>query len=199
MTQETFKTQVDRLKSNYREGDYKEERVALFWRTLQNTPDSIFVEALDDLIANKRSSPMLKEILDAVEESRARDAERRADWARSDAYKRGRTGIDGVLDDLAGKSLISKEFAADCKHLREALTRKEISLDEFNKSMDLLDQAIRTNLSKCLKCIDGLIFSPYIQRCRCLAGQRIDERCYGTTRPDGARETTVIPTISFEN
>lgn len=196
MTQETFKAQVDRLRSNYREDSYKEERVALFWRTLKTTPDSVFVEAIDELIANSRGAPMLKEILTATEEARVRDAERKADWARADTWKRGRSGFDGVVQDAADKC--STAFAKDCATLLVQKMRKEITLEEFNASMDLLDQAVAGN--GCKKCTEGLVFEEDgLKKCRCLAGQRIDERVFGPRRPDGAKEVSIIPTIKFEN
>lgn len=144
MTKETFQKQIERLQANYRETDYKEERVALFWRALEKTDDHVFTEAIDELIANKRSSPMLQEISEAVDEARRRDAERRAIWARDDAAKRGRGGIMGVLEDLADRESLGG-FARDCiAMLKDKIDRKlPADSDEWQGKLALLDEAAR--------------------------------------------------------
>lgn len=141
---------------------------------------------------------MLKEITDAVEASRALDVEKRADWARSDAWSRGRTGFAGVILDLAEDAKISKEFARDCAELMDKLSRRQITQEDFQRSMDLLDQAVRasTNQGICSKgCIDGYLYEPFLQRCTCLVGQRLGEKIFGPARPDGAREVVNIPSV----
>jgi hypothetical protein len=136
---------------------------------------------------------MLKEILKAVDEARARDAEQRADWARTDASKRGRTGMQGVLEDAAERS--GTPYAKECCALVMKLLSGQITKSDFEETRKLL--SVADTKTKCRICFDeGLVIDNGVKRCRCLSGQRISERSYAAARADGAREYVVIPTIS---
>lgn len=77
MTYETFSNQVKRLQEVYGEKAYPPERQKLLWRTFQNDSNEVFCEAIDDIILTYRSTPMHKEIHDAITEARRRDHERK--------------------------------------------------------------------------------------------------------------------------
>ncbi len=138
---------------------------------------------------------MLKEISDAVDRVRGLDAERRAEWARTDAWKRKREGFVGVMEDAAERT--NTAYAKDCVALLKQRLDGAISHDDFDSAVKMMASA-GASASRCTRCIDGLVFEGGVARCTCLAGQRIPERTYAAARADGAREVIIIPTVSAQ-
>ena len=137
---------------------------------------------------------MGKKILAAIDAARVRDAERRADWARTDAWKRVREGVLGVLEDAADRAASS--FESDCVELLKSKISGKVTRADFEMHCNLLDEAARREGRGCARCDNsGIVISDGVRRCSCLAGQRINERAYGAPRTDGAREIVIIPSI----
>lgn len=194
MEEEVFQKQVERLRANYGERAYLEERTTLFWKALKATSDHIFVAAVDELIANARAAPMLKELSKAIDEARAADAAERADWARTDASRRGREGLLGVLEDAVEKSEAARQYGSECVALLKQKLSGAIPRDDFYATVEMLGTVVPN--VKCRLCRDqGVLVTDGVRRCKCLAGQRISERAFAATRTDGAREYVTIPSI----
>jgi hypothetical protein len=70
MRQEVYQQQITRLAKNWGEHNYKAERASLFWKAFNSVADDVFEAAVDLLIAEQRTAPMLKEISAAVERAK---------------------------------------------------------------------------------------------------------------------------------
>lgn len=139
---------------------------------------------------------MLNKIVDFVAVARSRDAELKATWARGDAFRRDREGIEGVLLDAAEKAEC-KIYARECAENVIDYCRGKINRQTFEERAKLLQHAADTvRPLPCTKCVEGWITDGGLKRCSCLLGQRKDERALGPARQDGARELVIIPTIN---
>lgn len=67
MSEQEFLFQLARLKKAFSDNAYPEERAKLFWRALKPIDPAKMQTAVDSLIANNRSAPMLKDILTELE------------------------------------------------------------------------------------------------------------------------------------
>lgn len=85
---------------------------------------------------------MLNDIIEANDTAYARDQERRAEWARGDAHRRGREGIQGVFLDIVDNAQ-SKDFARECATLFRRKLNGEFSSEDWQAQMTLLDVAVR--------------------------------------------------------
>lgn len=67
MTKEVFQEQMKRLENVFGERAYPAERQRVLWTTFQRVQDETFVDVVSYLIANFRSTPLLKEFHEACE------------------------------------------------------------------------------------------------------------------------------------
>jgi hypothetical protein len=138
---------------------------------------------------------MLKEMIVAIDESRVRDAELRADWARTDNYKRESSMLD-IIREAANKSSEQTEYAKECVKLIEARMTGQMTKSDFDQNCNLLEGTLQNFCTKCRN--SGFCFTTdenRLYRCSCLRGQRINERAYLAPRRDGSKEFIMIPTI----
>lgn len=176
MNNEAFLKQIERLRTQYGDKTYSKERVALFWKAFQHTEETVFVEAMDDLIANRRLAPMLEDLEKAVRESKNRDSERRN---RSAALP-----VDFVetLQDAQKRTQDPqvREFASRCVGYVKDLTAVPPRLNrrQFEEACDLLDQTAEImNPRNCSKCSEGYVFVEVkpgyeaVYRCHCAKGR----------------------------
>lgn len=135
MTQNTYQQQIRRLASNWGEHHYKAERVSLFWKAFEQVPDAVFAAAVDLLIAEQRSPPMLKEISQAVEQAKV----------TSNMGRMGGNAFANVLGEaMDNNKAAHPEFVQACldlfrKRYCERDPRKRYSSEQFNQGLDYLD------------------------------------------------------------
>lgn len=185
VTRETFQTQIKRLRNAYAEKTYSDERCALFWRAFQQTPDDVFVEAIDLLIATHRVAPMFNEIEKSVSEIRARGVgnQRRGGDPNHAILREMELGLANTEDPN------TREFAKRCIQLLKDKIDGKISREHFFQGCDLLDQAARIQSRVCADCGgDGFVRvqnerkAEILHRCHCRLG---DAHPAKVTYPDG--------------
>ncbi len=179
MTFTEFQAQTRRLKDSYGPNAYPDEVLKLFWRAFERVSVEIFIDALDDLIANSRVKPMLKELTAAVDESR--------DRAKESLLNAPRMGLER-LDPFAPLLQVPldaesnpdrKEWHIQRKELLKGYMQGRLTKIQFDQGCDLLDDALKLIQSKsgpCQAC-NGSGYVPLqkhgLHRCFCDLGRSL--------------------------
>lgn len=139
MTQSTYQQQVRRLQSNWGEHQYKAERVSLFWKAFEQVSDQVFVAAVDILIAEQRSPPMLKEISQAVEQAKL----------TANSGRMGGNAFANVLGDLvetnktASPELVQAKLELFRRRYCEKDPAKRYTAEQFHQGLDYFESLDR--------------------------------------------------------
>ena len=201
MTAENFRLQIERLSKVYNSKNtkyYEGERVGLFWKAFQHTDDMVFAEAVDDLIANRKSAPMLDDIEEAVQEARVRDRQRRQVPSRNQIQ---------MLQDASNAATDPKvkEFSRACIKLLHDKVTGRITKEQFLQGCDMMDRAaIQGRQGMCARCCNtGFLLVrnkdyDYLHRCGCQEGRAQPEELI-LTRQDGSTESAKVPLAPYRS
>lgn len=132
MSPQSFEAQIKRLQDTYGERAYGVERCKVMWRTFQCERDEVFVEAIDELIMNQRSTPLMAELHDAMSKARHRDRERRSVPMSADFTE--------IFNHAVEMTDANREFVRTCKVLLMDFQSGKLSKKEFLIGCDFLDQ-----------------------------------------------------------
>jgi hypothetical protein len=187
VTPKQFAKQIERLTKVFG-AKYPQERTALFWRAFQHVMDNVFEDAVDELIANCRSAPMMKELDAAVIKAKGRDHEQR---------KMSQLQSANPIALLTGgtKREFMPEFMGECYDLLEKLKTRQITMKQFEEGCDLLDQvAAGLGEKSCHRCNGSgyLNQNNALYRCTCPRGREHPEDI-SSTRPGGEVLSAKIP------
>jgi len=134
MTQEMFKSQIQRLVETYGERFYPTERVKLIFNAVKKLPDLWMENTVSQFIGNNRQAPVLKDFLTEVW-----DFERRS---KQESLFRGFGNVSQLLHVAANRAP-NKDFAKECLRLLDSKNKGTIDKSEFQKNCDLLDEAAK--------------------------------------------------------
>lgn len=137
MQARTFQEEMMRLKSVYGERLYPEERMRVIWRTFQNEPDVVFIDAVEFMIASCRSAPMMKEMHDCVNEARN---------AKKERDRQASSGLGGPFGDtvynpaLYSDSRVRERIQGRIK-LAVDYSNRLLTKKQFDEGCDFYDRA----------------------------------------------------------
>lgn len=138
MEYETFAGEIKRLQDVYGKNSYPQERQKVLWRTFQKLPDSVFVDAVEFLIVSHRSTPLVKEFHDAVNEGWERKKREEYEYSRSrdmvsilkDAYNPALYSDSNVRERIKGRIKLLTDY-----------TSGKIKRPAFEQGLNFYDEA----------------------------------------------------------
>jgi hypothetical protein len=137
MNIELFQEQIARLQEVYGKNAYPSERQKLMWRTFANTPDVVFLDAVNFLIMSKRATPLHKDFHDAITEAweAKKNLERQAAQDRDmlgvleNAYDPKQYDDPAVRERIQGRIKLVRDF-----------TGGRITKRQFDEGCDFYDR-----------------------------------------------------------
>lgn len=97
MTPQNFDHGMNRLRNQW-PGAYGEERTNVFWANFKEVSSNVWADAVTEVLAICRATPLLPELERAVETARLREKEVQAARARTSG------SVDDVMNDAAKRS-----------------------------------------------------------------------------------------------
>lgn len=133
MDQAFFKTQIERLNTQW-PNSYKEERMMVIFNAFRDVSNFDFRDAVTHCLGNSKGSPLVPELTDALQKVRANYFnQKRIDEATQ----------RGIFNSIPDGGTCDKEFYKKCTELYNALIDKKITKEQFDQGCDLLDQAAK--------------------------------------------------------
>lgn len=123
-----YKEQIERLKSQWPHA-YSEERMVIFYNAFRNVSNYDFRDAITDCIANCKGAPLLKELTESINKIITIRKERE----RIQSFNPLRDLLNA--ENYVGDSV----FMLKCNEARFKLDTKQITIKEFHKIMDALE------------------------------------------------------------
>lgn len=190
MEEAVFLSQIRRLKSEFGQKAYGEERQKLMWQMFKNELDEYFMDATNYLIANSRRTPVAEDFEKAIETRKRRGC--------------GRTGqpqsVNEILGDMWSKNTKSemsdnaKERVKARLQLLRDLQPKKLTNAQFLEGCDFYDAEMKKENpqeGKCHECDNtGLTYrnetyfgmsARIVFRCYCKYGDKHDSQIYKIT------------------
>lgn len=142
MIHEIFNDQIDRLKDVYGARNYSNERIKVLWHSYGREPDSVFVLAIDIVIASERSCPLHPQIDKALSQARGMvNSVKYPIIPGANIYEQLQE-ISKIENDE-----LKKEFVGECLEIIKSKLDRALSPKQFQESCDLLDE-VASNIKK---------------------------------------------------
>jgi len=128
MDKSVFLMQIDRMMKTWGDNHYKPERVSLFWRSFHSVANEWFESAIDYLIGNHRSAPMVEEIAKAIDQAKNRHYSERSD-----------RGMEDIISNAETNSMADRDLVQQCNQVRKDYLTGKLTKDQFLKYCDELE------------------------------------------------------------
>lgn len=139
MNQDTYITQIKRLKEVFGEKYYSPLRAGLMWEAFKHVQDAIFTRAVDLSIKTLRSAPLLPELQKLIEVVVGEDKQR----AREYSLNQIQSPLDVMQNAARENQTADPEFVKMCIKLLEDKNSGKINMKQFLEGCDFLDEAAK--------------------------------------------------------